>query len=82
MRTVGNAQADGLCGGRGRFILREEIGYGGKIGAPGKIRTPDPQIRSLVLYPAELPELIFDFRYRISSDFSLSSSLGTEGRSV
>ena len=23
-------------------------------GAPGKIRTPDPQIRSLVLYPAEL----------------------------
>ena len=27
------------------------------IGAPGKIRTPDPQIRSLVLYPAELPVL-------------------------
>ena len=25
-----------------------------KIGAPGAIRTPDPQIRSLVLYPAEL----------------------------
>ena len=25
------------------------------IGAPGRIRTPDPQIRSLVLYPAELP---------------------------
>ena len=24
-------------------------------GALGKIRTPDPQIRSLVLYPAELP---------------------------
>jgi hypothetical protein len=24
------------------------------IGAPGEIRTPDPQIRSLVLYPAEL----------------------------
>jgi hypothetical protein len=23
-------------------------------GAPGAIRTPDPQIRSLVLYPAEL----------------------------
>ena len=23
-------------------------------GAPEKIRTPDPQIRSLVLYPAEL----------------------------
>ena len=25
-----------------------------EIGALGKIRTPDPQIRSLVLYPAEL----------------------------
>ena len=24
------------------------------IGAPEEIRTPDPQIRSLVLYPAEL----------------------------
>ena len=31
--------------------------FGGdcSVGAPGKIRTPDPQIRSLVLYPAELP---------------------------
>jgi hypothetical protein len=27
-------------------------------GAPGEIRTPDPQIRSLVLYPAELRALI------------------------
>src|SRR5262245_30529982 len=26
----------------------------GKAGAPEEIRTPDPQIRSLVLYPAEL----------------------------
>jgi hypothetical protein len=26
----------------------------GKNGAPEEIRTPDPQIRSLVLYPAEL----------------------------
>ena len=25
-----------------------------KSGAPEEIRTPDPQIRSLVLYPAEL----------------------------
>ncbi len=24
------------------------------IGAPGEIRTPDHQVRSLVLYPAEL----------------------------
>jgi hypothetical protein len=27
-------------------------------GAPGEIRTPDPQIRSLVLYPAELRALL------------------------
>src|SRR5271155_3036925 len=32
------------------WILRERT----VIGAPGAIRTPDPQIRSLVLYPAEL----------------------------
>src|SRR5262245_38317875 len=25
-----------------------------KCGAPGEIRTPDPQVRSLVLYPTEL----------------------------
>ena len=30
---------------------------GGKGGAPEEIRTPDPQIRSLVLYPAELRAL-------------------------
>ena len=29
------------------------MGYRG-FGAPEEIRTPDPQIRSLVLYPAEL----------------------------
>ena len=28
-----------------------------KIGAPGKIRTHDPQVRSLVLYPTELRAL-------------------------
>ena len=30
---------------------------GWESGAPGKIRTPDPLIRSQVLYPAELPVL-------------------------
>ena len=30
----------------------------GNSGAPEEIRTPDPQIRSLVLYPAELRALI------------------------
>ena len=28
-------------------------------GAPGRIRTPDPLIRSQVLYPAELPVQLF-----------------------
>ena len=28
--------------------------WNGKSGAPGTIRTSDPQIRSLMLYPAEL----------------------------
>jgi hypothetical protein len=32
-------------------ILSEKKGI---IGALGEIRTPDPQIRSLMLYPAEL----------------------------
>ncbi len=31
------------------------MGHRGLGGAPERIRTPDPQIRSLVLYPAELP---------------------------
>ncbi len=30
------------------------------FGAPEEIRTPDPQIRSLVLYPTELRALIQD----------------------
>ena len=32
----------------------ELVRFVGKIGALGAIRTPDPQIRSLMLYPAEL----------------------------
>jgi hypothetical protein len=35
----------------GRLVFA--VAYG--TGAPEGIRTPDPQIRSLVLYPAELP---------------------------
>ena len=30
----------------------------GKTGTPGGTRTPDPQVRSLMLYPAELPARI------------------------
>jgi hypothetical protein len=33
-----------------------------KNGAPEEIRTPDPQIRSLVLYPAELRAHFFALR--------------------
>ena len=36
----------------GRNSLRKA--YFKENGAPEEIRTPDPQIRSLVLYPAEL----------------------------
>ncbi len=32
----------------------EPADLSGFVGAPEEIRTPDPQIRSLVLYPAEL----------------------------
>jgi integrase len=34
-----------------------------RSGAPGGIRTPDPQVRSLMLYPAELPARV-ERRYR------------------
>ena len=41
---------------QGFAYARYGLGLAAKEGgAPGKIRTPDPQIRSLVLYPAELP---------------------------
>lgn len=29
-------------------------------GEPGGIRTPDPQLRRLLLYPAELRALVFE----------------------
>src|SRR5215467_14482436 len=34
--------------------VEEILCFQAVIGAPEEIRTPDPQIRSLVLYPAEL----------------------------
>ncbi len=42
---------------KGRFTHLKYAPKGNEIlydGAPEEIRTPDPQIRSLVLYPAEL----------------------------
>ena len=45
--------------------------YSKGIGAREEIRTPDPQIRSLVLYPAEVPALthseLFGVRRRLGS---------------
>ena len=42
--------------------IQETIDF---IGAPEEIRTPDPQIRSLVLYPAELrASLAFERDFR------------------
>ena len=34
------------------------------IGTPGEIRTPDPLVRSQVLYPAELRAHIFVVNYK------------------
>jgi hypothetical protein len=39
---------------RRRRLWKFDIYFRYLRGAPGEIRTPDPQIRSLVLYPAEL----------------------------
>ena len=35
-------------------VLVTTTPYIKRFGAPGEIRTPDPQVRSLVLYPTEL----------------------------
>ena len=60
LEVVNNAHSSGISlenfwSSRGNalvldFILRRLI----RIGPPGEIRTPDTQVRSLVLYPAEL----------------------------
>lgn len=43
-------------------------------GAPGRIRTCDPLVRSQVLYPAELQEHVMLRLYRLSSFFLSASS--------
>ena len=43
-------------------------------GAPGRIRTPDPLIRSQVLYPAELP--VPNNLYNISFNLYATSKKG------
>ena len=55
-----NTEQTGFVQPPPEFVQQDEDGEAQpveNIGAPGKIRTPDPQIRSLVLYPAELPVL-------------------------
>ena len=37
-----------------KLLVGNVFDFSGMSGAPRRIRTPDPQIRSLVLYPAEL----------------------------
>ncbi len=46
-------------------------------GAPEEIRTPDPQIRSLVLYPAELRAR---FHEAIGLNGPAASDKGPDGR--
>jgi hypothetical protein len=55
------------CHGRDQQsdILCEE---GKRNGAPEEIRTPDPQIRSLVLYPAELRVRLQAVRFCLRGD--------------
>ncbi len=48
---------------------------GKRNGAPEEIRTPDPQIRSLVLYPAEL-------RVRLSAVCPASSAACSAGVAI
>jgi len=43
-----------ICGSTGKLAQENLYYIQGLAGAPEEIRTPDPQIRSLVLYPAEL----------------------------
>ena len=48
-------------------------------GAPGRIRTSDPQIRSLVLYPAELRALCCNRRIKLGTGETRSATSQIEG---
>src|SRR6476469_7176407 len=49
--SIRTGAADGCTGAKEKS--QPGAGFAGN-GAPGEIRTPDPQVRSLVLYPTEL----------------------------
>ncbi len=51
-RGHGGEISDLNQGGRCRGVQERTLDFNG---TPGGIRTPDPQVRSLMLYPAELP---------------------------
>jgi DNA-binding CsgD family transcriptional regulator len=56
VRPIGVANTSLSCACGLRFLPRCRVDHtvNARNGAPEEIRTPDPQIRSLVLYPAEL----------------------------
>ncbi len=72
----------GACLCRRLFFLQgsEDLGcvLVGKNGAPEEIRTPAPQIRSLVLYPAELRVRGRNGRNRWRGRFSKASFRGMQ----
>src|SRR3984957_6120837 len=56
--TVSLQPPSRLCRSKRRSVFLSSLRSLRKTGAPERIRTSDPQIRSLVLYPAELRALL------------------------
>src|SRR5262249_6353543 len=59
-----------------RLVGSRKITNSNTYGAPEEIRTPDPQIRSLVLYPAELRALASaECAYEAAHSYSVQAKL-------
>lgn len=59
------------------------LGYSGLSGAPGRIRTRDPLVRSQVLYPTELPAHLRSWYFNVIFIFvKLEVTLNTNGKSL
>lgn len=59
------------------------LGYSGLSGAPGRIRTRDPLVRSQVLYPTELPAHLRIPYFNVIFGFvKLEVTLNTKGKSL
>src|SRR5581483_9610749 len=68
-RSGGVAALPRLCRSKRRSVFVSSLRSLTKTGAPEEIRTPDPQIRSLVLYPAELrARSLPAFRNRLAAE--------------